>query len=122
MDRPADEHAMERRSGRLIGGLVLMTLGGIFLLGRLDVLPEHDLRQLWPLILIAIGLGKMLGPWSRDRGAGVTVLLVGVWAFANIHHWFGLTWHNSWPLVLILIGLKLLVVELLPQLGERDAG
>jgi hypothetical protein len=55
----------DRAHGRLVGGLVLMTVGTIFLLGRLDVIPAHALSTYWPLILVAVGLGKLLQ--SRDR-------------------------------------------------------
>jgi hypothetical protein len=38
--------------------------------------------------------------------------LIGLWAQATLLHWFGLTWHNSWPIVLIFIGLRVLVTEM----------
>ena len=40
------------------GGLILLVLGIIFLLA--EFIPSFDLGKLWPLILIAIGLGILL--------------------------------------------------------------
>ncbi|MDO8964277.1 MAG: DUF5668 domain-containing protein [Coriobacteriia bacterium] len=45
----------EARSGGIIGGIVLIVLGGIFLAGQF--LPGIDISKLWPLILIGIGVG-----------------------------------------------------------------
>jgi len=40
------------------GGLILVVLGVIFLLG--EFMPWFNLGRLWPLILVAIGLGIIL--------------------------------------------------------------
>jgi hypothetical protein len=112
----------DRNRGRLVSGLVLMTLGTIFLLSRLEVLPSHALSIYWPLILIAIGVGKLLGSERRgNAGSGLWLIFVGLWAEANVQHWFGLNWHNSWPLFLIFAGLCVLVSELSGTREARDA-
>lgn len=46
----------ERRN--ITGGLILLALGIIFLVG--NYYPTLDFRKLWPVILIAIGLGILL--------------------------------------------------------------
>ena len=45
------------RSGRYMGGVVLIVLGIIFLVSAYTSL---DFGELWPLILIALGIGVML--------------------------------------------------------------
>jgi len=48
------------------GAVILILIGGLFLLVNLGVLPIAEVRQLfaqwWPLILIVIGLWLLLRP------------------------------------------------------------
>ncbi|MEI6575033.1 MAG: PspC domain-containing protein [Bacteroidota bacterium] len=55
----------KRRHGRgpMIGGLVLITLGVLFLLDRL--LPNVNFHDFWPVILIVIGLALLGGSFSH---------------------------------------------------------
>lgn len=43
----------EKRTGGLIGGLVLITLGCLFLLDKF--IPNIDFSDLWPILLVVIG-------------------------------------------------------------------
>jgi hypothetical protein len=47
----------EDRGGRYMGGMVLIVLGLIFLI---DAYTAYDFGELWPLLLIAIGIGVIL--------------------------------------------------------------
>jgi phage shock protein PspC (stress-responsive transcriptional regulator) len=44
----------QKNDGNLWGGLILITLGGIFLIDRF--VPRIDFGDLWPLILIVVGV------------------------------------------------------------------
>jgi uncharacterized membrane protein len=46
------------RSGGIMGGVILIVLGGIFLVS--EFVPGIDIGRLWPLILVAIGIGIIL--------------------------------------------------------------
>jgi lia operon protein LiaF len=119
---PLEVGCVDHPTGRLVGGLVLMTVGAIFLLGRLDVIPGHAMSTYWPLVVVAVGLGKLLQPSERRRPGNATWLIfIGLWAQATVLHWFGLTWQNSWPIVLIFIGLRVLVTEVIGKGRVRDA-
>jgi phage shock protein PspC (stress-responsive transcriptional regulator) len=48
----------ERNKGSLIGGMVLITLGALFLADEL--IPNVDFGDLWPVILIVIGIGLLI--------------------------------------------------------------
>lgn len=50
--------AREARNGGMMGGVILIVLGGIFLVSQF--VPGIDIGKLWPLILIAIGVGIIL--------------------------------------------------------------
>jgi hypothetical protein len=46
---------MEREVAAMAFGVVLVVIGSIFLLESLGLI-DYGLRQLWPLVLIALGL------------------------------------------------------------------
>ncbi|MCK9219958.1 MAG: PspC domain-containing protein [Bacteroidales bacterium] len=52
----------KRKKGSLIGGLVLITLGALFLADEL--IPTINFGDLWPLILVAIGVGLLINAIS----------------------------------------------------------
>jgi Na+-transporting methylmalonyl-CoA/oxaloacetate decarboxylase gamma subunit len=54
-------------SGRVIGGLIVLGLGIVFLLAELDVIP--DLGRMWPLILVVIGIALLVGAaFKKEKG------------------------------------------------------
>lgn len=95
-------------STRTLFGVVLVALGGLFLLdqaGRLEA--GEIIGTWWPVIIIALGLGQLLeqrrlalGPLIVV-GAGVLLLL------GELDVVPGNVWRYIWPLVLIAIGLAL---------------
>ena len=48
----------ERKKGSLIGGLVLITLGALFLADEL--IPQINFGDLWPVLIIVIGIGLLI--------------------------------------------------------------
>lgn len=68
---------MERRRPSLIGPLILITIGVLFLLGNLSILPLsfwEIVYRFWPLILILIGLEIIIGRRSIFGGLVILVL------------------------------------------------
>jgi len=67
--RPADPGikkeapAEKKKKGSLIGGLVLITVGAIFLAD--EFFPNVDFGDLWPLILIVIGAGLLINTFAK---------------------------------------------------------
>ena len=56
----------ERKQGSLIGGLVLITLGALFLADEL--IPQISFGDIWPLLLVAIGVGLLINAvTSRNK-------------------------------------------------------
>jgi phage shock protein PspC (stress-responsive transcriptional regulator) len=49
-----NQNKPQKNDGNLWGGLILITLGGIFLIDRF--VPRIDFGDLWPLILIVVGI------------------------------------------------------------------
>ncbi|HEY5611816.1 MAG TPA: DUF5668 domain-containing protein [Thermoanaerobaculia bacterium] len=92
---------------RMVWGLSLITLGVIFFLREFDGLDLIEyVWRFWPLILIAVGLAKIIQPEAKDgRGGGFTLLGIGVWMLIGSLRMFGLDYGNSWPVVLVFIGI-----------------
>jgi hypothetical protein len=106
MDNSDGERNAPPWSG-LTGGLVLIAIGLIFLLARMDVFSERALWRLlpWGVLLVMGGL-KVLsgGGWRLEKG-GLTMILIGAWGLVSSLGVAGLTWGTSWPLLLIGFGL-----------------
>lgn len=49
----------EDRHGMVIGGIIVLGIGILFLLSNLDIIP--DLGEMWPLILVVIGIALLIG-------------------------------------------------------------
>jgi hypothetical protein len=56
------------RDGSLTGGLILVGIGTLFLLKKLGIFPGLDIGDLWPLILIIVGLALIVGYFRRING------------------------------------------------------
>ena len=54
-----------RRSGGVGLGIILIVVGGVLLVHRLVPQLNIDIWKLWPLLIIAIGLGMVLRPRRR---------------------------------------------------------
>lgn len=114
-------------AGKLIWGIVLIAVGALLALERLGVVEIDALWRYWPMIMICLGLAQMIRPkCPADRGSGVWLLLIGLWLQANMISLFGLTFSNSWPLLLVAVGLSMVLGSLIPQLspegGAEDSG
>jgi phage shock protein C len=55
----------QKQRGNLIGGLVLITLGILFLAD--EFIPNINFGDLWPIILIVIGGGLLINSFGRRR-------------------------------------------------------
>jgi phage shock protein PspC (stress-responsive transcriptional regulator) len=65
-ETPGGQEKHDRRNrGNLIGGLVLITVGAIFLAD--EFLPNVNFGDLWPVILIVIGIGLLINVVGRRK-------------------------------------------------------
>lgn len=55
----------QRPKGSLIGGLVLITLGVLFLAD--EFFPNFDFGDLWPVVIIVIGVGLLINAFSGKK-------------------------------------------------------
>lgn len=84
-------------------GFVLITIGILMLVDRYSILEFGDLiRRYWPLTLIVIGIPKLVRRatvWN-----GLWLIAIGTWLQLIQFRFLGMTYGNSWPLLLIALG------------------
>ena len=93
---------MNKVSGRLIGGLIVIALGGFFLLDSLDILDFGEVIG-WAasIALILFGLGLLVTRKFRQVLFPAVLIIVGVFLLlANL----GVDSWQYWPVILILVG------------------
>lgn len=62
VEEVVDKKRRKKNNESVIGGLVLLTLGVIFLAD--EFVPWFEFHKLWPLILIAVGVGVI---WNNNK-------------------------------------------------------
>ncbi|MGH9866631.1 MAG: LiaI-LiaF-like domain-containing protein [Candidatus Polarisedimenticolia bacterium] len=60
----------EDARGMLIGGLIVLGVGTLFLLHNLGIIPDMDV--IWPLFPIIVGIALIVGALLKMRGAGAS--------------------------------------------------
>ena len=108
-----------------VGPIVLIALGVLFLLHTMDLFPFHHLGRLWPLVVIGVG-GWLV--WQRTRSATCRcvactavsltgpALIVTVGIMGLLAEFSRIGWGESWPLLLIVVG----VLKFLQITGSRE--
>jgi hypothetical protein len=111
-------------AGRLTLGLIILSLGMLMLVDRLNYF-DINVMQLFPgMVLIALGLSRIAlaevdpaslrGPnpvrkptllRKADLRHGLWLMTVGTWLIVNAVHLFGLTYGTSWPLLVVAGGV-----------------
>jgi predicted membrane protein len=95
-----------RGSNGIIPGIILVTVGTIFLLDHLGFVHAESLWKFWPLILVVVGLMKIFH--GSQRLVGIGFVVVGVVVQLHEVGLIGLSWQTIWPLILIGAGILLI--------------
>ena len=111
-----------RRAGRggggVFSGIILITIGTLFLLNRAGYVDTSTMWRYWPFVLIALGLIRLIPPTNPERiGGSVMFVLMGV-AFLLATWRIGVfTFANVWPLILVAVGAGIVTRALVTNLG-----
>ena len=109
-----------RDRGGLMPGVIMIVVGTLFLLQRFDVVPVDRVGQFWPLLLIGFGLMNVLRPEKGRRS--IFLLLLGIWLQISTLGLFGLDFRNSWPLLIVFVGVSFVFDSLVSGgRGRHDA-
>lgn len=99
---------------QVMWGLVLIAVGVIFLLDRMDLVDVRSLWHYWPLLIVAAGINQTIGyPSAREFCSGLWTAFIGLWLFAVFEGFLGLSFRNSWPLFLLMWGLQMVLSPLI---------
>jgi len=105
-----------RMTARIIFGAAILLAGLALLLNNLYIIDVGSVWDYWPLIIVALGLNRIVqaeNSWEVRRGVWLT--FIGLWLFISIGHVFGLTFRESWPILLIGIGIGMVWKALTPE-------
>jgi hypothetical protein len=102
-----------RRKG-LILGLILITVGLMMILDHVGVIDSEAWLRYSPLLLVIVGINKIVDHKNARRMAsGFWLIFLGFWLSACLVHWGGISFANSWPIVLIGWGLAIIIKNFL---------
>ena len=98
----------------VVFGLVVMLIGTLLLLDRLDWWGVRLNVPLWPWVLIVLGLVRLSDRstdaqrrHARAPVGGVAAASSARWGLLNEYRLFGLHYGHSWPLLLIGAGVMM---------------
>ena len=90
----------------MVGGLILIVVGLIFLAGNFDWGLDINFGRMWPVVLVVLGLAKVVFPEGESRLSGMPLLLVGALFLA--HNYDVVRIQQSWPVFIVAAGLGIL--------------
>jgi hypothetical protein len=109
-----------RTSSRIVGGVLLLLVGTVFILQNAGLVHAGRLSDWWPMLLVWLGLTRLLAPRRGHHFAGGLVLFVlGVGLQLDRLGFIWLHMRDLWPVLLVLAGLALISESLFHPRGER---
>jgi LiaF transmembrane domain len=93
---------------RVVFGLMVILIGGVLLLDRLDWAGFHLNVPLWPCVLMLLGLARIGERRASGRTginrSGAWLIFLASWGFINEYRLWGFTYGTSWPLLIVGAG------------------
>lgn len=106
-----------RKGVSLVWGVFLVGAGILLLSDRFGGLHLNAPWKLWPMLVIALAAGELA---DGRVGAFAGLLVAGLALLTASFGWFGLSFGNLWPSLLVALGLGLVVGALEgPRRGRR---
>ncbi len=97
-------------SGSLFTGLVVIIIGVFFLLKTMGFLPDINLTDYWPVLLIFFGIMRVIYPHSnRSYFWGPVWIVVGGAFLAKNLHYIDYDILKLWPVLPILVGINIIL-------------
>ena len=123
---------LSRQTSALLAGLMLMGLGGVFLIAQL--LGGSFWSYFWPYPIIALGLSFFWGLANRGRGAGglaipgSIITTIGVLLLLQNSFGWWESWAFAWTFIVISVGVGIMLMgfwnqkERAQRVGLKIAG
>jgi predicted membrane protein len=111
-----------RITGQLVLGIAIAIVGVLFTLDNLHILRARDFLQFWPVVLIAIGLVHVAQARTASGVTGAAIwIFVGVALLGNRLGFLHVRIWNYWPLLLVLVGGRIVMQAISGGGGRRGA-
>jgi hypothetical protein len=92
-------------TGRLIFGLVVITLGVLFTLDNLGMLEAGEILRWWPILLLVYGVTRLTGACCRQSTVpGIIFTLAGALLLLHEFDLIQIDPWDLWPVVLVVAG------------------
>jgi len=100
-----------KNQGRIFWGLLLIVLGGLFLLDQMDKLDFGDfIGHYWPVVFIILGVSILLNNNFKNVGSGIFFIAFGTFfLLVRLRIFDRMVWSYLWPLAIIAVGVWILV-------------
>jgi len=94
---------------QVLWGLIVIAVGVIFLTD-IRLPPFGHIWRYWPFLAMAFGAVKLIPPTTPKHVVdGLSHIAFAGWFYGSFEHLWGLNFHNSWPILVIIAGVSLLV-------------
>lgn len=108
---------------RVVFGLMVILVGSVLLLDRLDWGGFHLNVPLWPCVLLLLGLAR-IGERRASGCRGLSpsaawLIFLAAWGFINEYRLWDFTYGTSWPLVIVGAGAIMVWRAVAPMGGKR---
>jgi len=101
-------------------GIAVLGIGVLVTLSKLHLLPPLGFGQLWPLLLIGYGVGKLVAPRPGHRRlSGFVLTFVGAWLLLDTLHLWRLPIDLAWSGALAIGGLVIVIDALVGAVSAR---
>ncbi|HQR46942.1 MAG TPA: DUF5668 domain-containing protein [Thermoanaerobaculia bacterium] len=103
--------------GKLVFGVIVAILGVLFTLENFGLVDVGSLWKYWPLALVAVGGAHLSQSWRSRPFGGLLLVVLGVFFLLQNLHVIRISLWNLFPLVLVIVGLRIVF----GALGGREA-
>lgn len=97
-----------RDARNIIWGTFLIVIGVLLLMERIGGL-QIPVGSLWPLVLFVLAASSAA---ERNISGAVMFTLLGLVFLSVTFNWFGLSYHRSWPLLMVAAGIGMVIRSL----------
>jgi hypothetical protein len=109
-----DEAATQTWRRQFVWGTVIIAAGAALLLDRMDQLDIGLLWRYWPVFVAIAGLSNLVPPTTPKLVlSGISCIGFAAWFYVSAERLWGLGFHNSWPILIILWGVKVVLKPIL---------
>lgn len=111
----------------IVAGLAFILAGAALLLHQFGYFEWEDLGvrsvwNLWPLLFVIGGIVHLAdAPTLYEVGHGFWWIGLGAWLYVSVNHVYGLSFGETWPVVVILWGAEVVWKSLTKDSRHRIA-